>query len=280
MAITDLGVLRGWGGHDLVDRDGVKAGSIVDLYVDEQTEQPTWALVRTGLLGSRQTLVPLDQATVPLAVMVSGAGSVQVPFESAAILDAPSVAVGEEISEATAIALRRYYGLADPAAPAEADHGPSDTESLDAGTAAPAAKTTAAMTSASTEPSGTMIRAEEELRVGLRRRARRVRVKRYVVTDYVTTTIPLRREELRLEEALVDEADLTAPPALPGDSWEMVLHNEEPVVSRRVVARERVRLHVQTVTEHRRISGEVRKERIEVDDSSLRDEKPPVEDGG
>ena len=280
MAITDLGVLRGWGGHDLVDRDGVKAGSIVDLYIDEQAKQPTWGLVRTGLLGSRQTLVPLDQATVPLAVIVSGAGSVQVPFESAAILDAPSVAVGEEISEATAIALRRYYGLGDPAAPAEGDHGPSGTESLDARAALPAAKTTVAMTSASTEPSGTMIRAEEELRVRLRRRTRRVRVKRYVVTDYVTTTIPVRREELRLEEALVDEAGLTAPPALPGESWEMVLHHEEPVVSRRVVARERVRLHVQTVTEHRWISGEVRKERIEVDDSSLRDDKPPVEDGG
>jgi uncharacterized protein (TIGR02271 family) len=280
MAITDLGVLRGWGGHDLVDRDGVKAGSIVDLYVDEQTKQPTWGLVRTGLLGSRQTLVPLDQATVPLAVMVSGAGTIQVPLESAAILDAPSVAVGEEISEATAIALRRYYGLGDPAAPAEGDHGPSGTESLDARAALPAAKTTVAMTSASTEPSGTMIRAEEELRVRLRRRARRVRVKRYVVTDYVTTTIPVRREELRLEEALVDEASHTAPPALPGDSWEMVLHQEEPVVSRRVVARERVRLSVQTVTENRRISGEVRKERIEVDESSVRDEKPVVEDGG
>ena len=279
MAITDLGVLRGWGGQDLVDRDGVKAGSIVDLYIDEQTQQPTWGLVRTGLLGSRQTLVPLGQATVPLAVIVSGAGSVQVPFESAAILDAPSVAVGEEISEATAIALRRYYGLGDPPAPAEGDHGPSDTESLNAG-AEPAAKTTAAMTSASTEPSGTMIRSEEELRVLLRRRARRVRVQRYVVTDYVTTTIPVRREELRLEEALVDEASRTAKPALPGDSWEMVLHQEEPVVSRRVVARERVRLHVQTVTEQRRISGEVRKERIEVDDSSLRDEKQAVEDCG
>jgi stress response protein YsnF len=272
MAITDLGVLRGWGGQDLVDRDGVKAGSIVDLYVDEQTEQPSWALVRTGLLGSRQTLVPLDQATVPLAVMVSGAGSVRVPFESAAILDAPSVAVGEEISEATAIALRRYYGLGDPVAPAEGDRGPADTESLDAGAAVPAAKTTAAMTSASTEPSSTMIRSEEELRVRLRRRARRVRIKRYVVTDYVTTTIPVRREELRLVEALGDEASRTAKPALPGgDGWEMVLHHEEPVVARRVVARERVRLHVQTVTEHRRISGEVRKERIEVDDSSVRD---------
>ena len=278
MAITDLGVLRGWGGHDLVDRDGVKAGSIVDLYIDEQTKQPTWGLVRTGLLGSRQTLVPMGQATVPLAVIVSGAGSVQVPFESAAILDAPSVAVGEEISEATAIALRRYYGLGDPPAPAEGDHGPSDTESLDAG-AEPAAKTTAAMTSPSTEPSGTMIRSEEELRVLLRRRARRVRVQRYVVTDYVTTTIPVRREELRLVEALGQEASRTAPPALPGGaSWEMVLHQEEPVVSKQVVARERVRLHVQTITEHRRISGEVRKERIQVDDSSRRDEKPAGED--
>jgi stress response protein YsnF len=281
MAITDLGVLRGWGGHDLVDRDGVKAGSIVDLYIDEQTKQPTWGLVRTGLLGSRQTLVPLDQATVPLAVMVSGAASVQVPFESAAILDAPSVAVGEEISEATAIALRRYYGLGDPVAPAEGDHGPSGTESLDAGAAVPAGTTTAAMTSASTEPSGTTIRVEEELRVRVRRRTRRVRVKRYVVTDYVTTTIPVRREELRLVGALGQEAGRTAPPALPGGaSWEMVLHQEEPVVSKQVVARERVRLHVQTITEHRRISGEVRKERIQVDDSSPRDDKPVVEDGG
>ena len=284
MAITDLGVLRGWGGHDLVDRDGVKAGSIVDLYIDEQTGQPTWGLVRTGLLGSRQTLVPLTQATVPLAVIVSGAGSVQVPFESAAILDAPSVAVGEEISEATAIALRRYYGLGDPPAPGEGDHGPSHTESLDARAAAPAATTTAATTSAATtsaatEPSGTMIRSEEELRVRLRRRARRVRVQRYVVTDYVTTTIPVRREELRLVEALGNEASRTGTPALPGgDSWEMVLHQEEPVVSKQVVARERVRLSVQTITEHRRISGEVRKERIAVDDSSRRDEKPAGED--
>ena len=47
----------------------------------------------------------------------------------------------------------------------------------------------------------------------------------------------------------------------------MVLHQEEPVVSRQVVARERVRLSVQTVTEQRRISGEVRKERIQVDES-------------
>jgi stress response protein YsnF len=255
-----------------LDRDGAKAGSIVDLYIGERTEQPTWALVRTGLLGSRETLVPLDQATVPLAAVISGAGSVQVPFANATILDAPSVAVGEGISEAAAAALRRYYRLGEPAAPAEDDDGLSDTEPLDAGPAVPAATTTTPMTTASTEPSGTMVRSEEELRVRMLRRARRVRVKRYVVTDYVTRSIPVRREELRLEAGeLVDEANLTAPPAPPGDGREMVLHQEEVVVSKRVVARERVRLRVQTVTEHRRISGEVRIERIEVDKSSMGD---------
>jgi uncharacterized protein (TIGR02271 family) len=273
MAATDRGVLRGWRGHDLVDRDGSKAGSIVDLYVDEQTERPTWALVRTGLLGSRQTLVPLDQATVPLAAVISGAGSVQVPFETATILDAPSVAVGKEISEAGIVALRRYYRLGDPAGPAEGDNSESGTEPLGAGAAVPAATTTREVTTASTQPSGTMVRSEEELRVRLRRRERRVRVKRYVVTDYVTRTTPVRREELRLEVGeLVDEASATAAPTLPGDGREMVLHHEEVVVSKQVVARERVRLRVQTVTERRRISGEVRKERIEIDDSSARDD--------
>jgi uncharacterized protein (TIGR02271 family) len=264
-------VLRGWGGHDLVDRDGLKAGSIIDLYVDEHTEQPTWALVRTGLLGSRQTLVPLEQATVPLAAVLSGAGSVQVPLEDATIQDAPSVAVGEEISDAAEVALRRYYRLGDPGAPAEGNDGQPGTEPFDARTAVPDAATTEEMTTASTEPSGTMIRSEEELRVGTRVRARRVRIKRYVVTDYVTTTIPVRREELRLEETLVDEASVTAAPALPGDGRDMVLHQEEVVVSKRVVARERVRVRVETVTERRRISGEVRKEHIEVDESGVRD---------
>jgi uncharacterized protein (TIGR02271 family) len=247
----------------------LKAGSIVHLYIDEQTERPTWALVRTGLLGSRQTLVPLEQATVPLAAVVSGGGSVQVPLAGATIQDAPSVAVGEEISDAAAVALRRYYRLGDPAAAAEGDDGLPGTEPFDARMAVPDAATTERMTTASTEPSGTMIRSEEELQVRLRQRARHVRIKRYVVTDYVTTTVPVRREELRLEEAPVDEASLTAPSALPGDGKEMVLHQEEVVVSTRVMARERVRLRVQTVTEHRRISGEVRKEHIEVDDRDV-----------
>ena len=44
----------------------------------------------------------------------------------------------------------------------------------------------------------------------------------------------------------------------------MVLREEEPVVAKRAVPKERVRLETETVTEERQVADEVRKERIEV----------------
>jgi len=44
---------------------------------------------------------------------------------------------------------------------------------------------------------------------------------------------------------------------------EVVLHEEEPVVEKRTVPKERVRLEKDTVTDEREVSEEVRKERIE-----------------
>jgi stress response protein YsnF len=44
-----------------------------------------------------------------------------------------------------------------------------------------------------------------------------------------------------------------------------VLHAEEPVVEKRAVPKERVRLDKDTVTDERTVSDEVRKERIETD---------------
>jgi stress response protein YsnF len=42
-----------------------------------------------------------------------------------------------------------------------------------------------------------------------------------------------------------------------------VLHEEEPVVEKRAVPKERVRLEKDTVTDEREVTEEVRKERIE-----------------
>jgi uncharacterized protein (TIGR02271 family) len=114
-------------------------------------------------------------------------------------------------------------------------------------------------------------RSEEELRVGLRTRLRRLRLRKYVVTEYVTRTIPVRREKVRLEELgpgqLVDGgADDWAGPGQDGATQlELVLHREEPLVQLRAVPVERVRLVKRLVTEQRTVTEDLRKEQVEVD---------------
>ena len=44
-----------------------------------------------------------------------------------------------------------------------------------------------------------------------------------------------------------------------------MLHEEEPVVEKRVVPKERVRLDTETVTEEHEVSEEVRKEQIDAE---------------
>jgi stress response protein YsnF len=135
-------------------------------------------------------------------------------------------------------------------------------------------------------------RAEEELRVGVRTRLRRLRVRKYVVTEYVTRTIPVRREKVRIEELPSDqvvdggadqwqsagEAGVAAGrgSTVPtgrgsgGPELEVVLHREEPVVQLRPVPVERVRLVKELVTDRRTVTAELRKERVEVDEGPPR----------
>ena len=57
----------------------------------------------------------------------------------------------------------------------------------------------------------------------------------------------------------------------------MVLHEERPVVEKRTVPRERVRLDTDTVTEEQQVGEEVRKEQIDLDegDADVRDDRRP-----
>jgi stress response protein YsnF len=117
-------------------------------------------------------------------------------------------------------------------------------------------------------------RSEEELAVGVRTRVRRLRLRKYIVTEYVTRTIPVRREKVRLEELPTDQV-------LEGDGgdWaddadpagttqlELVLHREEPEIRLRPVPVERVRLVRRLVTEQRTVTGQLRKEQVELEEA-------------
>ena len=46
-----------WRGRDLYDTDGDKIGSIDEIYLDRETDDPEWAVVTTGLFGTKRTFV-------------------------------------------------------------------------------------------------------------------------------------------------------------------------------------------------------------------------------
>ncbi len=114
-----------------------------------------------------------------------------------------------------------------------------------------------------------MTRSEEELAVGkTTHETGRARLGKYVVTEHVQTTVPVQREEVRIEREPVTDAnvgDATDGPAISEEEHEVVLHEEQPVVEKRVVPKERVRLDKETVTDEQQVTEEVRKEQIEME---------------
>jgi uncharacterized protein (TIGR02271 family) len=231
-----------WRGRTAVSRGGERIGTIEEIYIDERTGRPEWLAVTTGLLGSKVAFIPIGGAE-------SSESGVRVPYHRDDVRIMPSAEPGGVLSVEEESALYRHYGLED----ADAIPAPEPV-----GEPAPAP-----------EPprDDAMTRSEEELRVGTtEREAGRVRLRKHVVTENVTTTVPVRREELRIEREPITEADAAAAgPAISEEEQEVVLHEEEVVVEKRVVPKERVRLGKRTVTEEQTVSEEVRKERIETE---------------
>jgi uncharacterized protein (TIGR02271 family) len=105
--------------------------------------------------------------------------------------------------------------------------------------------------------------------VGTAQRERgRARLRKYVVTEEVQQTVPVQREEVRIEREPITDPnvdDATSGPDISDEEHEVTLHEEEPVVEKRTVPKERVRLEKDTVTDERTVSEEVRKEQIEAE---------------
>ena len=243
-------------GMTAVDRDGDKIGKIDDVYEDRQTGQPEWALVNTGLFGTKSSFVPLAQA--------SGSGDqVQVPYEKQLVKDAPRIDPDQHLSEAEEEQLWAHYGL-------DYGSGYSDTADRDGdGIYDQVQDTAVGRDTSGPTTDNAMTRSEEELQVGTTQRERgRVRLRKYVTTETQQVTVPVQREEVRVEREPITDANRDAAvsgPEISEEEHEVTLHEETPVVEKRAVPKERVRLDTETVTDERQVSEEVRKEQIEVD---------------
>jgi uncharacterized protein (TIGR02271 family) len=255
MHMPDIDTVRSWQGATMVDRDGDKIGTIESIYVDDQTGQPEWALVNTGLFGTKSSFVPLAQAAAT-------GDQVQVPYQKQLVKDAPRIDPDQHLSESEEQQLWRHYGL---------DYGTtSGYEDRDGDGVDDDVQDTAVGRDVSGPTTDdAMTRSEEELRVGTQSRERgRARLRKYVTTETQQDTVPVQREEVRVEREPITDANLdaaTSGPDISEEEHEVTLREEQVVVDKRAVPRERVRLDTETVTEERQVSEEVRKEQIEVD---------------
>lgn len=248
-----------WQGRTVVGKDGEKIGTIKEVYLDHATGKPEWATLTSGLFGIKSHFVPLAGAT-------PAGEDIRLPVTKEQVSDAPSVDPDGELSEPEEQRLFEHYGVPYTTAGSTTAQGPPGggyERDRTEGSKTSGAATDEAMT-----------RSEEELRVGTAARERgRARLRKYVVTEQVQTTVPVQREEVRVErEPITDENvdEAMSGPEISEGEHEVVLHEEEPVVEKRAVPKERVRLAKETITDEQEVSEEVRKERIETEGDTPR----------
>ncbi|MCP3800554.1 PRC and DUF2382 domain-containing protein [Allokutzneria sp. A3M-2-11 16] len=238
-------------GDEVYDRHGDKIGKVGQVYLDDQTGQPVWVTVRTGLFGMKESFVPLNQAHVD-------GDAVHVHVSKDQVKDAPRMDVdGGHMSRAEERQLYSYYGIEYAALPGQ--------RQSERGGQRPARDDATEMT-----------RSEERLRVGTEQvETGKVRLRKHVVTEQQQVSVPVRHEEVRLEREPIAEGAARGTERIGEAEQEVTLHAEKPVVSKETVPVERVRMSKETVTEQQRVAGEVRKEEIDVDDASKRRRNTP-----
>ena len=267
-------------GGNVVGSDGTKIGSIGQLYADDDTGEPTWVTVKTGLFGTSESFIPVEGAHNQGEDLV-------VPYTKEHVKDAPRVDADGHLTPEEEDRLYTYYdrgartyteatsgtaGDVDLQGDADLNAGTpttgitSDRDTSDRDTSARGA--VGHDTSGPTTDDA-MTRSEEKLHVGKEREATgRARLRKYDTTENVTKTIPVEREEVRIEREPITDANRGAAfdgPDISEEEHEVVLHEERPVVEKEAVPVERVRLDKDVVRDDVTVNEEVRKENIETD---------------
>jgi uncharacterized protein (TIGR02271 family) len=268
--------------------DGDKLGKVGQLFLDDQTGRPEFVTVNTGLFGTKETFIPVSDATF-------NGDRLTLPYAKEKVKDAPNVdAEGGHLDEAEEQRLYQYYEMSYDRSSVDTgyagttgttgndttytDTTRTDTDYTDSSTTGVGTETGAGFTGGrQTEGYDTsgpttddaMTRSEESLRIGkASHEAGRVRLRKYITSETETHTVPVTKERAVLEREPVTEGNIgnaTSGPDLSEEEHEVVLNEEHVTVDKTVTPVERVRLGTETVTDEQTVTEEVRKEHIEAD---------------
>lgn len=241
------------------DKNGEKLGDVNEVFVDDQSGQPTFVEVNHGLFGMSSSLVPLRGHDF------SG-DDLKLGFSKDRIKDAPDFDSDKPLTPEAQSDIFKHYGLdnardvtdykdsnldskrdvqagADKehnltagagaagagagaagagVAGAHADEKKADTHTTDAAATERKAGVADDAAAARTNNDGELIRSEEQLNVNKERVASgEARLRKYVVTDTESVEVPVEREEVRVERTPINAEDAkNYDGAISGDSEE------------------------------------------------------------
>ena len=256
------------------DSDGDKIGKVEQVFLDDNSGEPTFLTVNTGLFGAKENFVPVKGAR-------QDGDRVVLPYTKDVIKDAPKVDADQHLSPAEEEELYRYYELNfEDGRTAGTDRNHTTAAAGTAGVAGTAAadrdvtdRDRAAVdqdrrdVAATAGDQASVVRHEERLNVGTQEReAGHARLRKYVVTDHETVDVPVEREEVTVERTPINDANARVDNGIIGEEEvDVTLHEERPVVQKETVAVEEVGLNKQTVQETQRVEADVRKEQVDVE---------------
>jgi uncharacterized protein (TIGR02271 family) len=266
---------QSWIGRKAYDSNGDKIGSIETVYLDDATGEPEWFAINTGLFGTHVSFVPVDGAT-------ASGDELRLPYDKSFVKDAPRVDADGHLDEGEEETLYRYYGrdrsagwdresaiarMRDSAMRTGGDRDTTWNDTMDTRddrSRRPEGRDTSGRTT-----DDAMTRSEEELRVDTRQHQTGVaRLRKWVETENVNVTVPVKKEKARLVTEPITESNrgkAMSGKDLSSEEHEVVLSEEEIVVDKKVVPKERVRLEKDVTTEDVDVNEQVKKEHIEME---------------
>jgi uncharacterized protein (TIGR02271 family) len=234
-------------GADVYDADGDKIGTASEVFLDDQSGNPEWVTVKTGLFGTKETFVPIRDADLT-------SDGLRVPVSKQAVKDAPKIDQDGHLSPEEESALYRHYSMGDSTTTTTTTDTTTSNTSGFAGTAGIDTDRTTGTAGIDTDrttgtagidtdrTTGTagidtdrtaglgtdtnrhgtvghdtsgpttddaMTLSEERLNVGTQRvEAGRARLRKYVVTENVTQTVPVSHEEVRVQREPITDANM------------------------------------------------------------------------
>jgi hypothetical protein len=124
-ALPALGAALEWIGFRVDDMNGSKVARVQDIYVDAESEEPAWVIVKVGYFGK--------VTAVPYADCADGPRKLWVAHSRKAIRSAPSVEAGEPLTQGEELKICNHYWIRPDQARAAAIQSPDAITSRSAG---------------------------------------------------------------------------------------------------------------------------------------------------